>query len=388
MIGGKGLEPGDAFFGHFIVKDGDMLVAEQTPSANALMIEAFAFDAAKKAFNFYELRGDGPASGSPNAKSGSSSWFYRGDSHDIASDVARVHASAKADYGERLRCSGCHMHGAAIMKELAPPHNDWWTPTRGLDFGGRTFEPRLQTIIATLQPPETLARATQASLARIVHKTSLVERARPLFCPIEVNLESDSAEADTIQIPSAFFLDPRLATGEVLISRKAYDEALAKTDTKFPETTLRDSAHAWLTPVKAYSDIAAINALVAEGALTEAFVMDVLAVDMTNPVFSPKRCALLHTDWTKIPHKPIKEHQASAKAYIAKCKNVRVEEAYAVLLQRRAEVRASQISQNPKGQILEPGFRVIFPESPKQPAPGALTFDQTCRISRSARTRP
>ena len=47
------------------------------------------------------------------------------------------------------------------------------------------------------------------------------------------------------------------------------------------------------------------------------------------------------------------------------------------LAQRRAEIAASEISKNPRGQILEPGFRVIFPVQATTPAPGALSLGPT-----------
>ena len=373
IIRGNGLEDGDAFFGHFVVKDGTTLVAEQTPSDNALMIEAFAFDNAKKSYNFYELRGDGHAG----------VWFYRGDSRDIGTDARAMHMSPKADFGTHLRCSGCHVNGAAIMKELEAPHNDWWTPERSLDFGGRSFEPRLAAIVATLTSPATLANATKASIDRFKPDGSLIARARPLFCPMELNLASDLGEPGTIRIPSGFFIDPRLAKATVTVSRKAYDAVLANADSTFPETGGRDADHAWLAPVKAYSDIEAINALVKSGELTEDFVLDVLAVDMGNPVFSAKRCALLTSDWKKIPHKTREQHFKDADAYLGACQKLNISDVYTMLMQRRNDVRASIISQNPKGQILEPGFRVIFPESPKAPRAGSLEFDTHCRVRRA-----
>lgn len=375
IIRGNGLSEGEAFFGHFVVKDGGRLVAEQTPGKNALMIEAFAFDRAKSAFNFYELRGNGERG----------VWFYRGDSNDIAADVRALHISAPAEFGDRLRCSGCHVNGGAIMKELASPHNDWWTPERKLDFGGRVFEPRLQEILAGLQRPEKLAAATRASLAKLVRVSpALREAARPLFCPMEVNLESDTARLGPVTIPSAFFVDPRLASVPVKVRRAVYDAVVAKADQRFPETSAADADHAWLTPVKAWSDIAAIDELVAAGKLTEDFVLDVLSVDMTNPVFSRERCALLTSDWSKIPHKPPAERRADAKAYLKKCAEVDVGRAHALLMQRRRELAASDISKNPRGQILEPGFRVIFPESPRAPVPGELELDAECQV-RAAR---
>jgi hypothetical protein len=61
----------------------------------------------------------------------------------------------------------------------------------------------------------------------------------------------------------------------------------------FPNTSRVDADHAWLTPVKAASDILAIETLVRQGVLNLEFVHDVLAVDLSNPLFSQGRCRLL-----------------------------------------------------------------------------------------------
>jgi hypothetical protein len=74
--------------------------------------------------------------------------------------------------------------------------------------------------------------ALQTSEALQAHRdtSSLQERLRPLFCPVELNLETDVAplddDADAVQIPAAFFVDPRLAQGAVTIDRAHYEAAL------------------------------------------------------------------------------------------------------------------------------------------------------------------
>ena len=43
-----------------------------------------------------------------------------------------------------------------------------------------------------------------------------------------------------------------------------------------------------------------------------------------------------------------------------------------------SEIHASEISSNPRGQILEPGFRVIFPENKIASLPGKLMLTEEC----------
>lgn len=103
------IQRGDFFFGHFTtVDENNELTADQGPAAEPrLMIEAFAWDANKKLFNFYELIGDG----------NNNQWFYRGDSADIYADNMLLHRQpdpSHPQFGTRLRCSGCHGSAARL----------------------------------------------------------------------------------------------------------------------------------------------------------------------------------------------------------------------------------------------------------------------------------
>ncbi|MCI0570060.1 MAG: hypothetical protein L0Y66_04850, partial [Myxococcaceae bacterium] len=121
------IERGDLLFGHFLTGAGSRLVL----STGGLLVEAIAWDPAKQLFNFYELVEAGQP---PRA-----AWFYRGDSKLVLEDIQflyRDRTAAQRPFRERLRCSGCHVNGGLVQKELAPPHNDWWTASRKLPLGG------------------------------------------------------------------------------------------------------------------------------------------------------------------------------------------------------------------------------------------------------------
>lgn len=412
------VEKGDFFFGHFITATTQhQLILDQTPAKNALMIEAFAWDPEKKLFQFYELRGDG--------KQGQ--WYYRGSSADIILDNSQLHRQtdpATPEFGNRLRCSACHSAGGPIMKELAAPHNDWWEPIRKLDFGNNIPDADLQLIMDTLVPADKLKESVIAGIKKLESipvTTSLQEQLRPLFCPVELNLMSDNQpnniKNNTVEIPNAFFIDPHFFNDainpSIQISRKYYREALALTASHFPETTDVDADHAWLTPVKAYSDELAIDQLINNKIIDEKFAYDVLSIDMTNPVTSSTRCNLLKfvpseknvgwkeqfkyrlaqssdpaakillqnmSDKYKTPH----YYQKRGKKYLTACqKNLAVKNnvinAYYLLIQRRNDIKYNEISKNPRGQILEPGFRVIFPESDLTKSKWSI--DENCNIA-------
>lgn len=421
------VEKGEFFFGHFTAPAGAVLIADQNPRRGSLMVELIAWDPAKGAFNFYELRGSGTQG----------VWVYNGDSFAILNDIRLLHQQPNPDapqFGENLRCSGCHMAGGPIMKELAAPHNDWWTVERGLNFGGRRPDASLTTIVggnfSALVDASELANGVQNGLDKLqaseafqthVNALSLPERLRPLFCPVELNLETDALPLDegepVIQIPAAFFVDPRLAQGAVTIDKVHYAAALATWNAAFPEIERADGDRAWETPVKAVSDIRTVQSLVDQGLIDEEFVADVLAVDMTNPALSRERCGLLRLlpeaeaegwqatftvaleaaseenpaaavlhDFLTDPTKNRAFHQTQAQQLLATCQAQLQEEAsvaalFGLLAQKRAEVFVSELSQSPGGQILEPGFRVIFPEVTPQPQPWSSKLTATCQVA-------
>ena len=247
-LGENTIERGDFFFGHFTtVNENNELTAAQDPEPKSLMIEAFAWDTQKELFNFYELRGTG--------KTGQ--WFYRGDSADIYADNTSLHRQEDPlhpQFGTRLRCSGCHGAGGPIMKELSEPHNDWWTGSRKLDFGGRTINTSIRDIVDQLVPAEKLAESVKLGIKRLNNSKfiadnsalSLQEKLRPLFCPVEMNLTSDHLPNDAsnkeVHIPLAFFVNPLLVNDAayVNIQRVDYENALKKAGSHFEGTTLSD----------------------------------------------------------------------------------------------------------------------------------------------------
>ena len=155
-----------------------------------------------------------------------------------------------------------------------------------------------------------------------------------------------------------------------------------------------------------------VQALVDGKTIDEEFVADVLAVDFTNPALSNGRCNLLKlvpteatSDWrdrflksltasndaaakdlaTNLTsaERTAASHRQRARQFLAACGEKLkardfVASALTLLIQRRNEIRRNEISANPRRQILEPRFRVIFPEPAK--TPGELTLSPSCEI--------
>src|SRR4029077_18408798 len=106
--------------------------------------------------------------------------------------------------------------------------------------------------------------ANSPTYRRILATRRMQEQLRPLFCPMEINIESDAQPFDdrlpALRILSAFFIDPRLGTADISIGRQQYETALQRLRSRLRSSSARiDADHGGLTPVKALSDIAAID---------------------------------------------------------------------------------------------------------------------------------
>jgi hypothetical protein len=157
-----------------------------------------------------------------------------------------------------------------------------------------------------------------------------------------------------------------------------------------------------------------VDALIEQGVVDKEFVADVLAVDFTNPVFSKTRCGLLRLVPDKggadfvarfqgelcgsslpgasellanlsDPARNAAFHENRAVALLASC-GQRAADPDAVLewsrllVQRRVEVSASEISQNPQGRILENPEQIVFPVTQPKAVAGRLALTPACRV--------
>lgn len=430
--GGQRLVPGDWFFGHFTAASVDntalssTLVPQQAATPDNLLLETLVWDPVKGMYNFYEIRGTGQGG----------QWFYRGDSADILADIQNLNRARDPSQpifmgaikdGQaqlpRLRCSGCHMNGGPIMKELAAPHDSWNTRARPLPLGALRIAPELKGILDQVVSADEFAQWVKAGGDKLLasapywtgrQRITLQEQLRPLFCPHEVNLESDllplSASDGIIKAPVGAFVDQRLVpVGETVnISKALYVNALKLFQSQFFDyqsggfpNSLQpigqiDADHAFEVPVKSHSDMRLAERMVNTGLIDNKFLYDVISVDMTRPLLSPQRCGLLRLlpdgpaapGWQtrfqqnlansplpsarallanlRDPARTPQYHQAEAKKVVDRIranagKQQGVNGYVRLLAQDRIAVYQAQISQHPQGQIFEPGFRLIFP---------------------------
>lgn len=379
----RNILPEHLYFGHFTTIEGDSVILDQENSKNKLLIELMAYDFRSNVYNFYELIG-----GDTGPK-----WFYRGNSFDIFEDNKFLKISNPSRFGNKLRCSACHSSGGPIMKEMAFPHNDWWTNKDKLLFGTNRPSDELNGYMKHFVDASVFSNNVVKGIRLLEKKKiwvnrSMREKLRPLFCSTEINLVSDNKKGIDISISSAVFVDPLLFPETTLkMNRPFYESALRSLGSRFPENGFIDSAHAFLAPRKSEQTTYQVEVLLKDRIVDEEFALDVLSVDFENPLFSELRCSLLRFvpesgNWkeefinnlveARFPDannfliNNAKEHKQRAAQYI-KDKisswkaQVNVKKEIIKLNDLRLSVFKDDISKNPRGQILEPGFRVIFP---------------------------
>jgi hypothetical protein len=396
------VRPEHLYFGHFTsLSETREVILDQENTHNKLLIEAIAYDFKKGLFNFYELIGS--ISEQPQ-------WFYRGDSLDALEDNKHLKISSNPQFGKKMRCSACHNSGGPIMKELEFPHNDWWTKKKGLPLGPNMASPPLKKYLTQFIDASDFSKNVQRGMKLLERNSnhnsrSLKEKLRPLFCTTEINLVSDtlplSSPLNVIHVSSEIFINPLLQSAISLKMRKDfYIEALQKINSNFPETNLLDADHAFLAPVKSRINQLQVKNLIVSRVIDLEFTLDVLSIDYQNPLFSQKRCGLLkflpdERNWFDLFKKNLNSAHSPSALELAKKLEIidgpaHQKEAYNYLVRKqkgwteqdpvlkeiillnklRLSVSKDDISKNPRGQIIEPGFRVVFPVFDVHSMPG------------------
>lgn len=428
MQGGN-VRKGELFIGYFSERQQDTLVVQQSFEPS-LMIELIAWDYTKQCYNFWELIGSGKTS--EWHYRGDSNDIQA----DIAQINVRA---AKPAFGSRLRCSGCHTQGGPIMKELDAPNNDWWTAARKLELGTMRLQPGSDPnspanlaamLFSEAKDASNLSAQVKTGINRLVAARSrqaqpaqsLKLELRGLFGAMEMNLVSDTLpfkerSRGAIEIPQGFFVDARLADQQapIRVNTALYTQALKAAGSRFaPDEAsgLQETHHAFLVPARSYIDQQIIGSLVQRGLLDDELVADVLAVDFTTPVYSRARASLIRyapdqaqnaadlrnkliASLRKAPADPAAQellsnlsdptrttafHRSKAIAYLDACRTISTSPSAVldwvrIASQRRQELIHAETSRNPRGMIVEPGFRVIFPVDNLNSKPGQLRLD-------------
>ena len=285
----------------------DLLVSTAAPAPDDTFLQVVAWDARVQGFNFYERPTD---SGRPN------DWVWRGASR---------HALQPSTRGRG--CFACHTGGAPVMKELRQPWLHWKS------MGGAPFVDALAPDAPLRSDPLFLASRGAEDLEDLIVRPAvqrlyqarstawiaadgtvagLPALLRPLFESTGVNLATSPDESrgrGEKQLPRGFLLNDDLLLGSsqlqvdppddfapARIPNDLYADSLRAFGFRQEDGAFRrpgDSYFAFVVPVPSIEDVAAIKLLVARGVVTPKFAATALAVDFPNPVFSPRRAALL-----------------------------------------------------------------------------------------------
>lgn len=267
-------------------------------SALPQSIELIGFDPAQNVFNYYELA-DG-------------AWKFFGSSRDLVKDGYSCKSGACAPKAPPIRrCALCHTGGGLIMKELNSPWVHWEgdTQTPGADAMATSFKSLWGTKSNGIELESTVSAGNKAWITKRIElakaEGSVADLLRPLFCTVEVNVQSSSTSTgatNMTKVRGDFFTDPFFGKtfDSVAINSADYVELMGKNgqkvqgeegqlkgpdgklvlDTVFPFTFLERSSN----------DVEYVKALVAAGILDDELAKDVLVLDFTRPIFSKSRC--------------------------------------------------------------------------------------------------
>lgn len=257
-------------------------------------IQVMAFDRTSGVYNFYALEGEGEGA----------QWVFHGNSFDQI-DPATAATSA---------CASCHTDGGLAMREIDEPWVHWESAAvrtvgagividRFSELGSRSTGVELAGLVQAGNEHWNRTRIVElANPERVdLHGGSTRPLLEPLFCGSSFNLQSAGRPSalgnpqPVEDVPSSFFVDPQFRVDDVVsIDPEFYPAALLEAGSRIDGLVGPNDTFFGLTFVeRSASDLAYVDALIDFGIVDEEFVLDVLSVDFTAPIYSVARCALL-----------------------------------------------------------------------------------------------
>ncbi|MBY5523583.1 hypothetical protein [Rhizobium leguminosarum] len=284
-----------------------LLVSSSTmadSAADQAFLQIIGWDDTNKVFHFYErLRG---------------TYFWAG----MSSHALEAGTRGKGPFDS-------HINGATVMKELRTPWVHWHAPQAGINdnalapddplrddplFVSRVTAERMEAEVA--RPG--VRRWNAARVARSVDSDGtwrdIRHFVRQVLTDSSVNLATSQTASHLIddntplRLPLTFFLNSDTlfdtldlapdnpADAHIAVPGRLYRDSLKLYDVHRSDGTIRiegDSHFAFLTPEPAFEDTQLTDALVQAGLLTRRLVAAIAMTDFSNPVFSPRRAALL-----------------------------------------------------------------------------------------------
>ncbi len=226
-------------------------------------------------------------------------WVFNGGSFSFKGDSVQAAAG-------QIACGGCHRGGEVLMKELDDPWIHWESdgnPLPGVDalfaahapmFGQRGNGKELEQLVRAGNDVVVEARIGHHRNPATGSVSALL---KPLFCAEVVNLDTAGRTVDgpVTDIPADALVDPRFGVERSIpVDPAAYEAAIVAAGQTVQGVSGRiDTEFKLVFPERGGMDDAYVQALIASGIVDEDFVLDVLSIDFTRPVFSDARCKLL-----------------------------------------------------------------------------------------------
>lgn len=270
-------------------------------------VEMIGKDSVSGVFNYYEVLDGGQ-------------WVFYGNSFDFVGDgyeclptgscIAKNSNKASSPSGKS--CASCHIGGGLVMKELDTPWVHW---TGGSPNGAQKVADQFKDKLGGLQGGATFELSVvrpsmdpynDKRIAFLATK-GLEELLRPLFCTMDVNLDSALIGANavidrmlvnptTTSISSfhgnkgGFFNVDQAVYGQLKSELKQRIEGV---NTDFAGKPVTDTAIPFTYPERSHLDMSYVMSLERAKLVDPEFVSDVLNVDFTRSIFSGQRCSML-----------------------------------------------------------------------------------------------
>lgn len=288
-----------------------LLSTEAVPDSESSLLQLIAWSETGGAFHFFERHREGLG------------WIWAGNSfHSL-------------EAGSRGRGPfDSHINGALVMKELKEPWVHWHSMSGGIprEVAFPTEELRVDPLFVEMTGAEALEPITRVGVRRWTRNRiqsdiadgelrNMEWYARQVLWTTSVNLVSTGLLSDVlddeaeIELPATFFYDmdaiewlaAEMVDGASIaglvpsarVKGGLYRQALERLDVRVEDrehggtTVPGDTQFAFVVPERAMEDLAVIRELVTQQALSARLALTLILVDFPNPVFSPKRAALL-----------------------------------------------------------------------------------------------
>jgi hypothetical protein len=277
----------------------DIIISAAGP--NATLVELMAWDAVRKGFNYYRTVG----------KKGR--WAFAGNSRHALSAPTKgkgpfeSHPSGNLLMKE-LKLPWVHWHSSVL--EITPdafPQDDlrrshpWFTQKQGAE------RCEIQVVMPSIR------RWTSARLDQVIAPNGTVTDPKRIIEQVvkspTVNLASSKESAvgagTSIDLPPSFFVDVDglavvglpVPTQTLAVSREIYQSSLSTFAFKLKDgqgfVKPGDTHFAFVVPERAFEDTETLRQAIARGLITKRLAAALLMVGFPNPVFSPRRAALL-----------------------------------------------------------------------------------------------